>query len=177
MYDVTQSTQHDFCQLQQVVHHFRFLRSRLNGSTSKLTYPSFLFYWPIRFCPANQLFLVYGDASCSICQPSPRGPDKTPFCRGRLLHVDEDATLLSMLRVALGDNHDNESLISTRLSPETWQRWRRPAPCLFCLIIEHDQAELEPKKLETADSSSLHLASAQHTRAARMTLATTFFRQ
>ena len=30
--------------------------------------------------------------------------DKKPFCRGRLLHVDEDATLLSVLRVALGDN-------------------------------------------------------------------------
>ena len=27
-----------------------------------------------------------------------------PFCRGRLLHVDEDATLLSVLWVALGDN-------------------------------------------------------------------------
>ena len=26
------------------------------------------------------------------------------FCRGRLLHLDEDATLLSMFRVALGDN-------------------------------------------------------------------------
>ena len=30
--------------------------------------------------------------------------DKKPFCRGRLLHVDEDTTLLSVLRVALGDN-------------------------------------------------------------------------
>ena len=31
-------------------------------------------------------------------------PVDKPFCRGRRLRVDEDATLLSMLRVALGDN-------------------------------------------------------------------------
>ena len=36
----------------------------------------------------------------AVCFPA----DKKPFCRGRLLHVDEDATLLSVLRVALGDN-------------------------------------------------------------------------
>ena len=35
---------------------------------------------------------------------------KKPFCRGRLLHVDEDATLLSVLRVALGDNDSFASL-------------------------------------------------------------------
>ena len=44
--------------------------------------------------------------------------DKKPFCRGRLLHVDEDATLLSVLWVALGEN---ESLNYTLriLTPET----------------------------------------------------------
>ena len=61
----------------------------------------FFVFWPIRSRPANQLFLVYGDASGSICQ-LPRG--QKAFCRGRLLHGDEDATLLSVLRVAPGDN-------------------------------------------------------------------------
>ena len=64
----------------------------------------FLIFWPIHFLPANQLFLVYGDASGSICQ-LPRG--QKPFCRGRLLHVDEDATSRErspVLGVALGDN-------------------------------------------------------------------------
>ena len=44
--------------------------------------------------------------------------DKKRFCRGRLLHADEDATLLSVLRVALGDD---ESLNYTlrKLTPET----------------------------------------------------------
>ena len=57
---------------------------------------------------------------------------KLAFCRGsgRLLHVDEDATLLSVLRVALGDN---ESLNYTLriFSPGTWRSRIRPAPCLF----------------------------------------------
>ena len=44
----------------------------------------FLFFWPIRSRPANQLFLVYGDASC--CQ-LPRGQEaflqRTSSARGR----------------------------------------------------------------------------------------------
>ena len=162
MYDVTQSTQHDFCWLQQIVHHFCFLRSRLAASPSKLTYRSFLFCWPIRSRPANQLFLVYGDASCSVCQPSPRGPDnRKPFCRGHLLHADEDATLLSVLRVALGDNHDNKSLNSTLriLTPETWQRRRRPAPCLF---LPHRRTRSSGAWAEEARGSGLELVTLGH---------------
>ena len=74
----------------QIVQYFRFLR--LAASTSKLTYWSFLFFWPIRFRPANQLFriLVYGDASGSICQ-LPRGQDsflqRTASAGGRGCHI------------------------------------------------------------------------------------------
>ena len=99
---------------------------------------------------ANKLFLVYGDASGRICQ-LPRGQEallqRTSSARGRGCHV---------LRVALGDN---EALNYTlRLwTPETWRSRRRPAPCLFHIIVENDQAELKAKKLETADSSSLHV--------------------
>ena len=69
---------------------------------------------------------------------------------------NEDATLLSVLRVALGDN---ESLNPTLriLIPETWRSTSRSRRNVFLhIIVEHDQAELEPKKLETADSSSSH---------------------
>ena len=114
MCDATRSTQRNCCRLQQIVYHFRFLRLAASTSTSKLTYRSFIIFWPIRSRPANQLFFVYGDASDSICQ-LPHA--KKPFCRGRLLHVDEDATLLSVLRVALGDHEFLNSTLCF-LTPE-----------------------------------------------------------
>ena len=77
------------------------------------------------------------------------------FSRGRLLHVVEDATLLSVFRVTLGGNESFMHYTLRILTPETWRSRRRPAPCLFHIILENDQAELEPKKLETAGSSSL----------------------
>ena len=79
--------------------------------------------------------------------------DKKPFCRRRrLLHVDEDATLLSVLRVALGDN---ESFCNASLQRPDEAGEDRCHVC-FHIIVENDQAELEPKMLETANSSSLH---------------------
>ena len=101
MYDATRSTQRDFCRLQQIVHHFRFLR--LPASTSKLTCRSFSFFWSIRSRPADQLFLVYGDASGSIkiLSTSPRRSSllqRTSSARGRGCHI------ALVLRVALGDN-------------------------------------------------------------------------
>ena len=69
----SRSMQRDFCRLQQIVHHIRFLR--LPASTSKLTYRSFLFFWLIRSRPANQLFLVNGEANGSIICQVPRGQE------------------------------------------------------------------------------------------------------
>ena len=45
--------------------------------------------------------------------------DKKPFCGGRLLHVDdEEATLLSVWQVALGDNELSNYTLRI-LTPET----------------------------------------------------------
>ena len=120
MCDATRSTERDFCRLQRIVHHFRFLR--LAASTSKLTCRSFSFFLADSFLPsANQLFLVYGDASGRICL-LPRGQEaflqrmSSPRERGG--HV---------LRVALGDNESRFAF-----TPETWRSsWRGSAPCLF----------------------------------------------
>ena len=69
--------------------------------------------------------------------------DKKLFCRARLLRLDEDATFLSVLRVALGDNESWDSTLPI-FTPETgWPRIK-PAPCFF-FHIENDQAELEQK--------------------------------
>ena len=54
------------CRLQKIVHLFCSLR--LAAATSKVIISVFYIFWPIRSCPANQLFLVCGDASGSICQ-------------------------------------------------------------------------------------------------------------
>ena len=115
------------CATQYSIDATRFLSAATNRASYSLLVTScfnfetdilvfFLFFWLIRSRPANQLFLVYGEANGSICQV-PRGQEAF-FCRGRLLHMNEDATLLSVLRVALGDN---ESLKSTLriLTPET----------------------------------------------------------
>ena len=105
---------------------------------------------------------------------------KKPFCRGRLLHVGEDATLLSVLRVALGDNVGGFAHAS-HLNSRDLTKQKTGAHVFNHIIVEHDQAELESKKLETTDSSSLHVdlrgQPSQHTRAAWVTLATTFFWQ
>ena len=148
---------------------------RLPASTSKLTYRSFLFFWPIRSRPANQLFLVYGEASGSICQV-PCGQE--PFCRGRLLHVDEDATLLSVLRVALGDNESLNSTLRT-LAPETRRSTSRRRPAQ-CLSSHHRGTRSSEARSKEARDSGLELVTStwstvQHTRAAWATLATTFF--
>ena len=127
-----------------------------------------------RFCsrPANQLFLIYGDASGSISQ-LPSGQEA--FCRGRLLHVDdEEATLLSAWRVALGDNELSNYTLRI-LTPETWRSRRRPAPC-------HRRKRASGARAEEARDSGLELVTrtwltVQHTRAAWATLATTFFWQ
>ena len=100
--------------------------------------------------------------------------DKKDFFRGRLLHVDEDATFLSVLRVALGDN---ESLL--RFASETWRTRRRPVPCLFA---HHRRKRSSGARAEEARDNGLELVTptwptVPHTRAAWATLATTFFRQ
>ena len=62
----------------------------------------FLFFFG-RFILAQQIGCFSSTAipvAVSVNFPA----DKKPFCSGRLLHVDEDATLLSVLLVALGDN-------------------------------------------------------------------------
>ena len=77
--------------------------------------------------------------------------DKKPFCRGRFLHVDEDATLLWCCGLRL------------EITSFCYASLQRPDEAgedrchvFFHIIVENDQAELEPKKLETADSSSSH---------------------
>ena len=115
-----------------------------------------------------------GSCKREYLSTSPR--TKSPFCRGRLLHLDEDATLLSVLRVALGDN---ESLL--RFASETWRSRRRPVPCLFS---HHRRKRSSGARAEEARDSGLELVrgtptwpTVQHTRAAWATLATTFFWQ
>ena len=44
-------------------------------------------------------------------------PHFEPFCRGRLLRVDQDAKLLSLLRVVLGDSESLDSMLCT-LTPD-----------------------------------------------------------
>ena len=106
MCDATRSTQRDFCRLQQIVDHFRFLR--LAASTSKLDMSVFFYFFG--------LFVLAQPISCFSSTVMPVAvnfpADKKPVCRGRLLHVGEDTTLLSVLRVALGDN---ESLLMLRI--------------------------------------------------------------
>ena len=84
----TRSTERDFCRLQHIVHHFRFLR--LAASTSKLTRRSFSSFWPIRSCPA--LISCFSSTAMPEAESVNFPADKKPFCRGRLLHVDGDAT-------------------------------------------------------------------------------------
>ena len=126
----------------------------------------FIFFRPIRSRPANQQFLVYGDASGCISVNFLA--DKKPFCRGRLLHLDEDATLLSMLQVALGDN---KSLHASHLNFRDQTKQEKTGAMSFFTSswkTINDQAKLEPKnkKLETSASRSLHVRTwptVQHT--------------
>ena len=70
------------------------------------------FYFFGRFVLA-QLISCLNSFSSTVMPVAVNFPaDKKPFCRGRLLHVDEDATLLSVWRVPLGDN---ESLLTLRI--------------------------------------------------------------
>ena len=79
--------------------------------------------------------------------------DKKPFCRGRLLHVDEDATLLSVLGVALGDNESFNYTLRI-LTPETRRSRRRPAPCLFS---HHRRKRSSGGRAEEARDNGLEL--------------------
>ena len=86
--DATRSTQRNFCRLQQIVHHFRFLR--LAASTSKLTRRSFSFFWPICSRPANQLFLVTAmPVTVSVNFPAYKKPflQRGSSARGRGCHI------------------------------------------------------------------------------------------
>ena len=119
----------------------------------------FFIFLAIRSCPA--LISCFSSTAMRVAEYVNFPADKKPFCRGRLLHVDGDATCCG-LRLEI------KRLYTLRiLTPETWRSRRRPAPCLFHIIVENDQAELKAKKLETADSSSLHVRTwptVQHTR-------------
>ena len=98
MCDATRSTERDFCRLQHIVHHFRFLR--LAASTSKLTCRFFSFFWPIRSCPALISCFSSTYTAMPVAESVNFPADKKLFAgtssaRGRGCHV---------LRVALGDN-------------------------------------------------------------------------
>ena len=76
--------------------------------------------------------------------------------------MDEDATLLSVLRVALGDNESLNYIHASHFNSRDLTKQEKTGAMSFLkfhIIVENDQAELEPKnkKLETADSSSLHI--------------------
>ena len=169
MYAATRSTQRDFCHLhaQQIVHHFRFLR--LAASTSKLTCTVFfIFFWPIRSRPANQLFLVYGDASGSICQLL-RGQkallQRTSSARTRTPHCSR----------CCGLRLEITSLCYASLQrPDEAGEDRRH---VFFHIVEKRSSGA---RAEEAQDSGLELVTPtwptiQHTRAAWATLALTFF--
>ena len=145
---------------------------RLAASISKLTCTVFfIFFLADHSRPANQLFLVFGDA-VSVNFPA----DKKPFCRGRLQHVDEDATLLSVLRVVLGDN---ESFATLRFRDLTKQE-KIGTMSFFTSSSKTIKRSSSRRSLETANSNSLHLRgqpSNTHVHAAWATLATTFFWQ
>ena len=75
--------------------------------------------------------------------------EKKPYCRGHLLHVDENATLFSVLRVALRDNESlNYTLRSNLIKQE------RPAPCLFS---HHRRKRSSGAQAEEAQDSGLEL--------------------
>ena len=81
--------------------------------------------------------------------------DKNPFCRGRLLHLDEDATLLSVLRVALGDNESLIYALRFQLQrPDEAGEDRRHVR-FFHVIVENDQADRA--RAEEALDSGLEL--------------------
>ena len=148
MCDATRSTQRDFCRLQQIVHHFHFLR--LAASISKLTYRSFFFFF-CRFVLA-QLISCFSSTEIPVAVSVNFPAEKKPFCRSHLLHVDENATLLSVLRVALGDNETLNSTLRI-LTPKTWRSRRRPAPCLF----SHHRKRSSGARAEEARDSGLEL--------------------
>ena len=105
--------------------------------------------------------------------------DNKPFCRGPLLHVDEDATLLSVLLFALGVKIESLNFTLHILTPETRRSRRRPAPCLFS---HHRRTRSSGAQFEEARDSGLELVAdtwpiVHHTRSTWATLATTFFRQ
>ena len=140
----------------------------LSASANRASF-SLLATWCFDFETDMSVFIFFGRfvlAQLTSCFSSTAMPvavsvnfpgDKKHFFRGRLRHVDdEEATLLSVWQVALGDNELSNYTLRI-LTPETWRSRRRPVPCLFYIIVENEQAELGPKKLETADSSSLHV--------------------
>ena len=153
MCDATRSTERDFCRLQHIVHHFRFLG--LAASTSKLTCRYFSFFWPIRSCPALISCFSSTYTAMPVAESVNFPADKKPFCRGRLLHVDGDATCCG-LRLEITSLLIRLSLNYTLriLTPETWRSRRRPAPCLF---PHHRRKQSSGAQGEGARDSGLEL--------------------
>ena len=121
---------------------------------------SFSFFWPIRSRPA--LISCFSSTAMPVAECQlPRGQEavlqRTSSARGRGCHV---------LRVALGDNESlNYTLRILLQRPDEAGEDRRHV--FFHIIVENDQAELKAKKLEIANSSSLHARTwptVQHTR-------------
>ena len=139
----------------------RFLR--LAASTSKLTCGFISFFWPIRSCPA--LISCFSSTAMPVAGSVNFPADKKPFCRGRLLQVDGDATCYG-LRLEITSLWIHASHFNSR---DLTKQEKTGAMFFFHIIVENDQAELKAEKLETADSSSLHVRTwptVQHTRAA-----------
>ena len=87
-----------------------------------------LFFFLFPFVVA-QLISWFSSAVIPVAASVNFPVDKKLFGTGRLLRVDEDATLLSVLRVALGDNKSWDSTLPIFTS-ETGRPRRRPASCL-----------------------------------------------
>ena len=163
-YTRARSTQRDFCRLQQIVHNHNFLNLIFAFCDLLLQ----LRNWHVGLFQFYGRFVLAQLISCFSSTAMPVAVSvKKPVCRGRLLQVDEDATLLSVLRVAL---EDNKSLNYTLriLTPETWRSRRRPAPCLFS---HHRRKRSSGAQSEEARDSGLELvtrtrSTVQYTRAA-----------
>ena len=113
---------------------------------------SLFFFWLIHSRPANQQFLVYGDASCSQL---PRRQEaflqRTSSSRGRGCHIAHGCGL----RLEITSLCSRFAFKLQR--PDEAGEDRRSCLYIIHIIVEHDQAELKSKKLETTDSSSLHV--------------------
>ena len=155
------------------MHHI-FAFFRLAASTSKLICQSSSFFWPIRSCPANQLFLVYGDASGCI---------SVNFLRIRSLFAEDvfcTWTRMPHCSRCCGLRLEITSLWITR-STETWRSRRRPAPCLFSHHRRKRSSGARAEEQEAGQRTRARYTYVRgqlsNTHAAWATLATTFFWQ